>query len=416
MTNTMCARAVLSCRPNSHPFQDRTLPLDQPIKIGRSVARARPSPNNAIFDCKVLSRNHALLWYETENGKPLFRRKYYCFQFYLQDTKSSNGTFVNNQRLSKSSEESAPRELCSGDIVQFGVDVMEVNKKLTHGCIIANVQLFLPDGKEAKASSSTIVPEKATSTPVQDIYLLNQYLKEAMLREQVLENKLAIMTKHLAGTKEFMEQNWKALIEEDRLLTRVDILERQLQASHKSMTEDKLREEVIQLLQDKEKYQNVAKDALRKAMHEKLDVTKKFKDTERNLQELESQKISLEELCDRNFKELKDLAEKYEQAEQNKKEITEEMNLSTQKYKDELESLNLKIKEKEDALREKKQLIIDLVTKMDSKIAKSILSAHNEDVAAILPPKDAIIHVESSESNDSENRLQDLNDNKLRNE
>jgi len=57
--------------------------------------------------------------------------------------------------------------------------------------------------------------------------------QEAMLREQVLENKLAIMTKHLAGTKEFMEQNWKALIEEDRLLTRVDILERQLQASHK---------------------------------------------------------------------------------------------------------------------------------------------------------------------------------------
>lgn len=49
--------------------KDRTLPLDQPIKIGRSVARARPSPNNAIFDCKVLSRNHALLWYETENGK-----------------------------------------------------------------------------------------------------------------------------------------------------------------------------------------------------------------------------------------------------------------------------------------------------------------------------------------------------------
>jgi len=47
------------------------------------------------------------------------------------------------------------------------------------------------------------------------------------------------------------------------------------------MTEDKLREEVIQLLQDKEKYQNVAKDALRKAMHEKLEVTKKFKDTER---------------------------------------------------------------------------------------------------------------------------------------
>jgi hypothetical protein len=45
------------------------------------VARARPSATNAIFDCKVLSRNHALLWYET--GK-----------FYLQDTKVSKTGFL----------------------------------------------------------------------------------------------------------------------------------------------------------------------------------------------------------------------------------------------------------------------------------------------------------------------------------
>lgn len=63
----MCAKAVLICRPNSHPFQARTLRLDQPIKVGRSVARARAAYDNAIFDCKVLSRHHALLWYE--NGK-----------------------------------------------------------------------------------------------------------------------------------------------------------------------------------------------------------------------------------------------------------------------------------------------------------------------------------------------------------
>lgn len=53
----------------------------------------------------------------------------FCFQFFLQDTKSSNGTFINNQRLSKGSEESPPRELFSGDIVQFGVDVMENSRK-----------------------------------------------------------------------------------------------------------------------------------------------------------------------------------------------------------------------------------------------------------------------------------------------
>ena len=41
--------------------------------------------DNGYFDCKVLSRQHALLLYE--DGK-----------FFLMDTASSNGTFVNNIR------------------------------------------------------------------------------------------------------------------------------------------------------------------------------------------------------------------------------------------------------------------------------------------------------------------------------
>lgn len=142
----------------------------------------------------------------------------------------------------------------------------------------------------------------------------------------------------------------------------------------------------------------------------------------RNLQELEGQKGSLEEMCERNFKELKELAEKYEQAEQNKKELTEELNLSTQKYKEELDSLNLKIKEKEDVLKEKKLLIQELVTKMDSKVAKSILFAHNEDPAELLPPtkdKDAnnIIRVDDNNSPTNESKdSDDHHNNDLNNE
>lgn len=67
----MSARAVLICHANSHPFQERTLILNTPAKVGRSVARARPATNNAIFDCKVLSRHHALLWFE--NGQFLLQ-------------------------------------------------------------------------------------------------------------------------------------------------------------------------------------------------------------------------------------------------------------------------------------------------------------------------------------------------------
>lgn len=72
----------------------------------------------------------------------------------FKDTKSSNGTFVNNNRIS--SNDSEPHEVSSGDIVQFGVDVVENNRKVTHGCIIATLKLYLPDGKEAKASPSII--------------------------------------------------------------------------------------------------------------------------------------------------------------------------------------------------------------------------------------------------------------------
>lgn len=50
-------------------------------------------------------------------------------QFYLQDTKSSNGTFINSQRLSRGSEESPPCEVLSGDLIQFGVDVTENTRK-----------------------------------------------------------------------------------------------------------------------------------------------------------------------------------------------------------------------------------------------------------------------------------------------
>lgn len=71
------AYAILVPRPNSHPFQDRRLSLKESVKIGRAVAKAKSSQTNGIFDCKVLSRNHAVLWYE--NGKVCMIA--FCYQF-----------------------------------------------------------------------------------------------------------------------------------------------------------------------------------------------------------------------------------------------------------------------------------------------------------------------------------------------
>lgn len=66
---TMTSKAVFKCHPSSHHFDERHIRLTEPVKIGRSVAKARPTLDNGIFDCKVLSRNHALIWYDFDLSK-----------------------------------------------------------------------------------------------------------------------------------------------------------------------------------------------------------------------------------------------------------------------------------------------------------------------------------------------------------
>ena len=92
---------------------------------------------------------------------------------------------------------------------------------------------------------------------------------------------------------------WKALMDEDRLLTRVEILESQLTTYGKSMTEDKLREETKRLMEEKENYQNSAKDTLKKIVDDKIEAVNKVKTVEQSLLTLEAEYSSLRQLYDR---------------------------------------------------------------------------------------------------------------------
>jgi hypothetical protein len=64
--NLPCVNFYCRSTTSSDGIEERVIYLDSPCKIGRSVAKIKPEVNNAIFDCKVLSRNHAVLWYEDE--------------------------------------------------------------------------------------------------------------------------------------------------------------------------------------------------------------------------------------------------------------------------------------------------------------------------------------------------------------
>ncbi|PVU86121.1 hypothetical protein BB559_006024 [Furculomyces boomerangus] len=88
---------------------DREVPDGMLIKVGRFTDKVSNQQSRIAFKSKVVSRSHAEIW--TENGN-----------FFIRDTRSSSGTFLNHMRLSPPGVESSPFPLKDGDILQLGVD------------------------------------------------------------------------------------------------------------------------------------------------------------------------------------------------------------------------------------------------------------------------------------------------------
>ncbi len=100
----------------------------------------------------------------------------------------------------------------------------------------------------------------------------------------MLETKLSILQRLVGQTEVASGDAWKALIDEDRLLTRVEILESQLTTYGKNMGEDKLREEVQRLMDEKEEYQEMAKETVTKITNEKLGAMHKVDELQKKLE------------------------------------------------------------------------------------------------------------------------------------
>eukprot|EP00092_Neocalanus_flemingeri_P011053 GFUD01011901.1.p1 GENE.GFUD01011901.1~~GFUD01011901.1.p1 ORF type:complete len:835 (-),score=288.99 GFUD01011901.1:58-2562(-) len=133
----MTSKIILSSQPGSANFSDRVLLLDpETVTVSRSSTDEKPETDNAVFDCRVLSKAQAVFSLVDE-------------KFYLKDTGSSNGTFINNFRLSQAGKQSEETQIYSQDIIRFGSQV-ETDK--TYGgkakCIVARIQIYFADGTE----------------------------------------------------------------------------------------------------------------------------------------------------------------------------------------------------------------------------------------------------------------------------
>uniref|UniRef100_V5E409 Component of the spindle assembly checkpoint dma1 n=1 Tax=Kalmanozyma brasiliensis (strain GHG001) TaxID=1365824 RepID=V5E409_KALBG len=88
----------------------------------------RIDSSRIAFKSKVVSRGHAEIWCEP-NGK-----------FFIRDTKSSSGTFLNHIRLSGPNLESKPFAIKDGDVVQLGVDYQGGTEEI-YRCVKMRVEL-----------------------------------------------------------------------------------------------------------------------------------------------------------------------------------------------------------------------------------------------------------------------------------
>ena len=116
----------------SLPFEPRVLSFKQdPFLIGRSDTLP-PAEDNAMFKYLNVSRTHGSLYFES--GK-----------FWVKDKGSSNGTFLNNERLGKMA-----RKLEHGDILQLGTSGPDSKS------VIALVHLTYPSSEKTLSMDSLI--------------------------------------------------------------------------------------------------------------------------------------------------------------------------------------------------------------------------------------------------------------------
>ncbi|KAI9141802.1 hypothetical protein BKA69DRAFT_1071304 [Paraphysoderma sedebokerense] len=132
----------------------KILNADHPITIGRHI-EGKPAPSNGLrFNTKVVSRQHARILKDKS-------------KFWVQDTKSSSGTFLNKVRLSAIGQESELKELKDGDIIQLGEDYNQ--NGVLHHCVVLKVQLPLQTNAELQSQKDESMALRRRSVPLDQV-------------------------------------------------------------------------------------------------------------------------------------------------------------------------------------------------------------------------------------------------------
>ncbi|NWQ59519.1 T3JAM protein, partial [Neopipo cinnamomea] len=112
---------------------------------------------------------------------------------------------------------------------------------------------------------------------------LSNYLKEALHRELLLKQKMMILQELFSTLLEASEKSWQGQLNEDKLKCKLRALENQLQACTQSYSKECVKKILIEMEDQKQTYEQKAKEALQKMLEDKLQTEQQLQNSQRTL-------------------------------------------------------------------------------------------------------------------------------------
>ncbi|NXM17850.1 T3JAM protein, partial [Ploceus nigricollis] len=150
---------------------------------------------------------------------------------------------------------------------------------------------FASTGTQTLPSPSSGVTDSSQQTDWgiavlnKEMVQLSNYLKEALHRELLLKQKMVILQELLSTLLQASEKSWQGQLNEDKLRCKLRVLENQLQACTQSYSKECVKKILIEMEDQKQTYEQKAKEALQKMLEDKLLTEQQLQNSQRNLAE-----------------------------------------------------------------------------------------------------------------------------------
>ncbi|NXI14589.1 T3JAM protein, partial [Irena cyanogastra] len=109
--------------------------------------------------------------------------------------------------------------------------------------------------------------------------------QEALHRELLLKQKMVILQELLSTLLQASEKSWQGQLNEDKLRCKLRVLENQLQACTQSYSKECVKKILIEMEDQKQTYEQKAKEALQKMLEDKLQTEQQLQNSQRTLAE-----------------------------------------------------------------------------------------------------------------------------------